>query len=66
MSSLQAFAIEVYGRSAGIVIAERSGFMFFASDTMFRQLDRRVFKHIGQAERAARQLVSNPTPGGRH
>jgi len=41
MSSTQAFAIEVRGRSAGIVVAEQGGFMFFAADGVFRALDRR-------------------------
>ena len=59
MSLAQAFAIEVHGRSAGIVVAESNGFMFFAADGAFRALDRRVFKHVGQAERAAVQLVAD-------
>ena len=58
MSSSQAFAIEVHGRSAGIVVADRGGFMFFAADGAFRALDRRVFKHVGQAERAAVEIAN--------
>ena len=61
MSLAQAFAIEVLGRSAGIVVAEHGGFMFFAADGAFRALDRRVFKHIGQVERAAVQLIRDRT-----
>ena len=53
MSAAQAFAIEVRGRSAGIVVAEPGGYVFFAADGAFRALDRRVFKHVGQAEQAA-------------
>ena len=52
-----AYAIEVQGRSAGIVVAERGGFTFFVSDWTFKDLDRRTFRNIGQAERAARQVV---------
>ncbi len=59
MSSTQAFAIEVLGRSAGIVVAEPGGFMFFAADGAFRALDRRVFKHVGQAEQAAVLLAND-------
>jgi hypothetical protein len=59
MSSTQAFAIEVRGRSAGIVVAEQGGFMFFAADGVFRALDRRVFKHVGQAERAAVEIAND-------
>lgn len=61
MSLAQAFAIEVKGRSAGIVVADRGEFVFFAADGAFRALDRRVFKHVGQAERAAVQLVCDHT-----
>ncbi len=57
MSSTQAFAIEVHGRSAGIVVADQGGFMFFSADGAFRVLDRRVFKHVGQAERAAVEIA---------
>ena len=53
-----AYAIEVQGRSAGIVVAERGGFTFFVSDWAFRDLDRRTFRNVGQAERAARQVIA--------
>ena len=59
MSASQAFAIEVHGRSAGIVVAEQGGFVFFAADGAFRALDRRVFKHVGQAEQAAVLLAND-------
>ncbi len=59
MSAAQAFAIEVHGRSAGIVVSEPGGFVFFASDGAFRALDRRVFKHVGQAEQAAVLLAND-------
>ncbi len=59
MSSSQAFAIEVHGKSAGIVVADHGGFMFFAADGAFRALDRRVFKQVGQAERAAVEIIND-------
>ncbi|MEI6559640.1 MAG: hypothetical protein WCO00_14650 [Rhodospirillaceae bacterium] len=59
MSAAQAFAIEVQGRSAGIVVAEQGGFVFFAADGAFRSLDRRVFKHVGQAEQAVVRLADS-------
>jgi hypothetical protein len=52
----RAYAIEINGKSAGIVIADRDGFTFFAADRDFRNLDRRVFRRIDQAERAVRRL----------
>jgi len=58
MSHANAYAIEVQGRSAGIVVAERGGFTFFVSDWAFRDLDRRVFRNVGQAQRAAHQHYS--------
>ncbi|PWC43092.1 hypothetical protein [Azospirillum sp. TSO22-1] len=57
MSQPHAYAIEVHGRSAGIVVAENRGFTFFASDWAFKDLDRRRFRHVGQAERAAELLL---------
>ena len=59
MSATQAFAIEVHGRSAGIVVSEPGGFVFFAADGAFRSLDRRVFKHVVQAEQAAVLLAGD-------
>lgn len=53
MTNANAYAIEVQGRSAGIVVADRGAFTFFVSDWAFRDLDRRVFRNVGQAERAA-------------
>jgi hypothetical protein len=58
MSSVHAFAIEVHGRSAGIVVAQRGGFMFFAAERAFQPLDRRVFKHVTHAETAARRALA--------
>jgi hypothetical protein len=59
MSTAKAFAIEVQGRSAGIVVAERNGFLFFAADAAFRGLECRFFRTAGHAERAAEALVAN-------
>ena len=66
MSQPNAFAIEVQGRTAGIVVAERGGYTFFASDWTFRNLDRRVFRHIDQAERAVQQVLTQSPDVRRH
>jgi len=66
MSLAQAYAIEVHGRSAGIVVAERGGFVFFSADGAFNTLERRVFKHVTQAEQAARRLLSDRDRSRRH
>jgi len=58
MHDSNAFAIEVQGRPAGVVVAERGGFTFFVADQAFRELDGRFFRRVEQAERAARQLAA--------
>ncbi|MEI7606845.1 MAG: hypothetical protein WCJ64_05635 [Rhodospirillaceae bacterium] len=58
MTKAQAYAIEVQDRSAGIVVADREGFIFFAADAAFRSLDRKTFRHVGHAESAARRLMN--------
>ena len=61
MTPSHAYAIEVQGRSAGIVVAERGGYTFFVSDWTFKDLDRQTFRNVGQAERAAHQLAARRT-----
>jgi hypothetical protein len=58
MSAPHAFAIEIHGRSAGIVVVERGGLMFFAAERAFQSLERRVFKAVGHAEKAALRLLA--------
>lgn len=66
MNRAQAFAIEVQGRSAGIVVAQRGGFTFFTSDGTFKDLDGHFFRRVDQAERAARRVLGNERTGPRH
>lgn len=66
MTSTNAYAIEVQGRSAGIVVADRGGYTFFVSDWEFRDLDRRNFRSVPQAERAAARLVALRHQTGHH
>jgi hypothetical protein len=65
MSSSQAYAIEVQGNSAGIVVANAGHFIFYAADWAFGPLDRKPFRSPAHAERAARDIVrrrsSEPT-----
>jgi hypothetical protein len=56
----QAYSIEVGGRSAGIAIAERGGFVFFAAERAFSALEGRSFRHLRHAERAAERLLLSP------
>jgi len=57
MSSSQAYAIEVQGNSAGIVVANAGHFIFYAADWAFGPLDRKPFRSPAHAERAARDIV---------
>jgi hypothetical protein len=57
MPNHESFAIEVDGRAAGIVVAERGGYTFFASDWTFKEIDRRTFRRVAHAERAVRELL---------
>lgn len=51
-----AFVIEVEDQTAGLVLAEKGGFRFRASDPVFRKLDGRMFAHVRQARAAAAAL----------
>jgi hypothetical protein len=51
-----AFVIEIEDRAAGLVLAEKGGFLFRASDPIFRKLDGQMFPHVSQARTAATQI----------
>ena len=51
-----AFVIEIEDRAAGLVLAEKGGFQFRASDPIFRKLDGQIFAHVRQARTAAAQI----------
>jgi hypothetical protein len=51
-----AFVIEIEDRAAGLVLAEKGGFRFRASDPIFRKLDGHLFQHVRQARTAAAQV----------
>lgn len=57
MVNHQSYAIEVQGRAAGIVVAEKGGYTFFASDWAFKDIDRQTFRRVSHAERAVRELL---------
>ncbi|CAK0766371.1 Conjugal transfer protein TraA [Azospirillaceae bacterium] len=58
MPTSHAFAIEIHGRPAGIVVSDPSGFVFFAAERTFYALERRVFKDVAHAQRAAQQTLA--------
>jgi len=57
MANHESYAIEIRGKAAGIVVAERGGYTFFASDRAFKDIDQRTFRNVRHAERAARELM---------
>jgi hypothetical protein len=57
MPSARAYAIEVQGNSAGIVVANANHFIFYAADWAFGTLDRKPFRTPAHAERAARDVL---------
>ncbi len=54
----QRYVIELGGEPAGLVVAERSGFRFYAAASTFVDFDMRVFRSPGHAETACRDLIA--------
>jgi hypothetical protein len=52
------YIIEVSSEAAGIVVREASGYRFFAASQPFFRLDRRLFRRVCDAQRAAMQLAN--------
>ncbi|MDE2376256.1 hypothetical protein [Bradyrhizobium sp.] len=52
------YVIEVDSQTAGIVVRNTGGYLFFASSRRFDRLEGRLFRNAREAERAARRLVS--------
>lgn len=53
-----AIYIEVQDQPAGLLIANRNGYRFYASDQRFASLEGQHFRTAGAAERAARNLLA--------
>lgn len=50
------FVLEVEGRGVGVLIAERSGYKYFAADRTTLSLDGRRFASPAQAQNAVTEL----------
>ena len=50
--------IEIRGEAAGIVARTGRGFAFYAAQAPFYRLERRLFRSVREAERAARELIA--------
>jgi|GEM_PF-1304007 hypothetical protein len=55
-----AFVIQSADLTAGIVVVERSGVRFYASDRDFHDLDGKIFKNIRAARQAVERLQRTP------
>jgi hypothetical protein len=55
-----AFVIQTADLTAGIVVLERSGVRFYASEPAFHGLDGKLFKSIRAARQAVQQLDRTP------
>lgn len=60
-----AIVIETGRSTAGIIIAERTGFRFYASAPLFSALEGKSFANAAAAERACRALESAARGKGR-
>lgn len=49
--------IEIHGKAAGIVARTGRGFAFHAAQAPFYRLEKRLFRSVRDAERAARALI---------
>ena len=55
-----AFVIQSAELTAGIVVVERGGVRFYASEREFHGLDGKIFKNIRAARQAVERLRLNP------
>jgi len=52
------YIIEVSSQAAGIVVRDTAGFRFFAATHKFNALEGRLFRSAREAERVARQFLT--------
>jgi hypothetical protein len=51
------YIIEVNSQPAGVVVRNSKGFRFFAASHHFDQMEGKLYRNAGEAERAARHLA---------
>jgi hypothetical protein len=54
--TIQRFAVELDRRTVGVAVRVPGGFMFYASDPDFRELDARVFPRARAIERQLKKV----------
>lgn len=55
-----AYIIETSDEAAGLVLRQRGGWRFVASDARYGALEGRIFRDPAAAERAAREIARRP------
>jgi len=60
-----AFAMELLGRSVGVLVEEGRHFRFYTSDSALRRLERRIFNSVAHAERTIRAVMHCGASTGR-
>jgi len=67
---LARFVVEIEGRGVGVLVAQRSGYKYFAADQSTARLDGRNFASPSQAQNAVSALcepsAAAPREGVRH
>lgn len=60
------FVVEIEGRGVGVLVAQRSGYKYFAADNSTARLDGRHFASPSQAQNAVSALCrpNAPAPKG--
>ena len=53
----KSYIIEVSSQPVGIVVRDRSGYLFFAASPRFSRMEGQIFRNAREAERAAARLA---------
>ena len=61
----QRFAVELDRRTVGVAVRVPGGFMFYASDDAFDQIDGRLFPRARALEHQLRKIARRPKRGTR-
>ena len=55
--SMQRFAVELKRRTVGVAVRLAGGFVFYASDKAFQEMDGRTFARAREIERQIRKIA---------
>jgi hypothetical protein len=58
----QRFAVEFDRRTVGIAVRLDGGFIFYASDDRFKEMDGRLFRRARTIERELKKVARRPQP----